>query len=189
MNLPAEPADTSRSPLVSPSDLAAYGYDLPVPRLHTDAELQAVIGLLTGSKPRIETVVIGHGRDDASSTSALAFATAWQARDGRVLTVVDWPELAASWLRPANRLTAETPDAWVVAAGIPGFAQLARRLRHSTAWDPARTVAFAALADSRLTALAGADTVEGLRGATAEGGTWDVRGGWVTSYPPGAVSG
>ncbi|WP_406324622.1 hypothetical protein [Streptomyces sp. NBC_01637] len=57
--------------------------------------------------------------------------------------MVDWPESAASWLRPATRLTSETPDAWVVAAAPLGFAQLARRLRRSTDWAPDRTVAFA----------------------------------------------
>ena len=139
---------------------------------------------MTARKGRVETVALGHSRDIASRAAADAFAAAWKARDGKVLTRVDWPESAASWLRPARRLTAEEPDAWVMAAAPLGFAQLARRLRHSTDWDPARTVAFAALKDSRLPALAGPETLHGLRGATAEGGTWEVRNRWVTSYPP-----
>ncbi|MEU1804118.1 ABC transporter substrate-binding protein [Streptomyces sp. NPDC019937] len=173
----------SRSPLIRAEDLAAYG-DLPSPAPHTAAELDALLGLLASRKGRVETVAIGHGRDPASRAAAEAFAAAWKARDGKVVTTVDWPESAASWLRPAHRLTAEEPDAWVMAAAPLGFAQLARRLRHSTDWDPARTVAFAALEDSRLPALTGPDTLHGLRGATAEGGTWEVRRRWVTSYPP-----
>ncbi|MFI9051527.1 ABC transporter substrate-binding protein [Streptomyces sp. NPDC053427] len=180
------------SPLIGAADLAEslaeYG-DLPRPAPHTTAELAAIIGLLARPKARIETVTIGHSRDAASRAAADAFTAAWQARGGTVLAAVDWPESAASWLRPAKRLTAEQPDAWVIAAAPIGFAQLARRLRHSTDWDPARTVAFAALQDSRLPALTGPDTLHGLRGATAGGGTWEVSHRWVTSYPPAAADG
>ncbi|MEV6704058.1 hypothetical protein AB0M68_44275 [Streptomyces sp. NPDC051453] len=173
--------DASRSPLISPVELAAHG-DLPRPSPHTDAELTALIGLLTPPKSRIETVAVGHSRDAASRAAADAFASAWTARGGKVLTIVNWPESAASWLRPATRLTAGLPDAWVVAAAPLGFAQLARRLRHSTDWDPSRTYAFASLGDSRLPALTGPETLHGLRGATVDGGTWEVRRGWVTTY-------
>ncbi|MFG2522213.1 hypothetical protein [Streptomyces sp. NPDC048527] len=172
-----------RSPLIRPADLAAQG-SLPRPLPHTDAELAALIGLLMLPKSRIETVTVGHSRDEASRAAAEAFATAWTARGGQMLTTVNWPESAASWLRPATRLTAELPDAWVVAAAPLGFAQLARRLRHSTDWDPSRTYAFASLNDSRLPALTGPDTLHGLRGATADGGTWEIRRGWVTTYAP-----
>ncbi len=184
MNTLTERGGDSRSPLVSPADLAAHAGDLPTPRPHTGAELASLIDLLTEPRRRIETVAIGHSRDDASRTAAQAFAHAWTARGGHVLTVVDWPETAASWLRPARRLTAETPDAWVIAASVLGCAQLARRLRRSTDFGPGRTVAFSSLNTSRLTALAGPGTLDGLRGASADGGTWDVRGAWVTTYPP-----
>ncbi|MFI0816009.1 ABC transporter substrate-binding protein [Streptomyces sp. NPDC021098] len=172
-----------RSPLIQAEELAAYG-ELPTPAPHTAPELDALMGLLTSGKRRVETVAIGHSRDTASRAAAEAFEAAWKAGGGKVLARVDWPESAASWLRPARRLTAEEPGAWVMAAAPVGFAQLARRLRHSTDWDPARTVAFAALRDSRLPALAGPETLHGLRGATADGGTWEVRRRWVTSYPP-----
>ncbi|MFF0286641.1 hypothetical protein [Streptomyces sp. NPDC005262] len=62
-----------------------------------------------------------------------------------------------------------------------GFAQLARRLRRSTDWAPDRTVAFASLQDTRLLALAGEGVLDGMRGASADGGMWSVRHGWVTS--------
>lgn len=181
MSILHEPAHP-RSPLVTAADLTGYG-DPPTPGPHTAAELAALLALLTGQEPRIETVAVGHSRDELSRDAAEAFTAVWQARGGTVLSRVDWPESAASWLRPAGRLTAELPDAWVMAAAPLGFAQLARRLRHSTDWKPARTFAFASLRDSRLPALAGAGTLDGLRGATADGGTWDVRGRWVTSYP------
>ncbi|GLY86547.1 hypothetical protein [Actinoallomurus iriomotensis] len=160
----------SRSPLVAAAELAAYG-EPSQPSRHTDAELAALIGLLTG----IQTVVVGHGRDDASRAAARAFATAWQRPGREIITTVDWPETAASWLRAARRLTAPAPDAWVVAAAPLGFAQLSRRLRYSTGWDPRRTFAFASLHDARLPALAGPETVCGLRGATADGGFWETR--------------
>ncbi|MET9464297.1 hypothetical protein ABZY44_05620 [Streptomyces sp. NPDC006544] len=119
------------------------------------------------------TVVVGHGRDGASRSAAAAFTEAWRARGGQVLAVVDWPESAASWLRPARRMTEQSPGAWVVTGALTGWAQMSRRLRHSTDWDPARTFAFAALHDPRLRTLAGPDAVRGLRGATAQGGTWE----------------
>ncbi|MFE0019570.1 hypothetical protein [Amycolatopsis sp. NPDC059021] len=172
-----------RSPLIPAADVAEYG-GVSSPASHTDAELAALAGLLTRPRPRIETVTIGHSRDDVSRSTAAAFAVAWRARGGTVLAVADWPETAASWLRPAQRLTAENPDAWVFAAAPLGFAQLARRLRHSTGWDPARSFAFAALRDSRVPALAGDDVLHGLRGASADGATWEVRHRWVVSYPP-----
>lgn len=175
--------EASRSPLVGAAESAAHA-DLPAPVAHTEAELAALVGLLTLPKARIETVSVGHSRDTASRAAAESFAAAWTARGGTVLATVSWPETAASWLRPAHRLTAELPDAWVMAAAPLGFAQLARRLRHSTDWDPARTYAFASLRDSRVPALAGADVLHGLRGATAEGGTWDVRHRWVTTRLP-----
>ncbi|MEU1035669.1 hypothetical protein ABZ402_44740 [Streptomyces mirabilis] len=173
MNIRAE-RERSRSPLIGAADLVEFG-DLSATTPHTEAELAALIGLLTAPKSRIETVTIGHSRDADSLAAAEAFAAAWEARGGKVLASVDWPETAASWLRPASRLTAEAPDAWVMAAAPLGFAQLARRLRHSTDWDPARTFAFASLRDSRLPALTGPDTLHGLRGATTDGGAWHVR--------------
>ncbi|MFD9605617.1 hypothetical protein [Streptomyces sp. NPDC059970] len=156
--------------------------DSPAPNAHTEAELAALIGLLTAPRSRIRSVAVGHGRDAESRTAAQAFIRAWQALHRDVLAVVDWPEDAASWLRPARRLTAQAPDAWVLAGAPLGVAQLARRLRQSTEWHPARTFGFASLGTPRLVELAGADTVHGLRGASADGGTWDMRHGWTTHY-------
>ncbi|MFG2176901.1 hypothetical protein ACGFMO_37005 [Streptomyces niveus] len=129
------------SPLIGADDLVAYGPDVTTEpgAPHAVAELDALIGLLTTPRSRIHSVAVGHSRDEASRAFAAAFADAWTARGGAVLAVVDWPESAAPWLR------------------------------HSTAWDPARTVAFASLLDSRVPALAGPDTVHGLRGVTADG--------------------
>ncbi|MER7701463.1 hypothetical protein ABTX81_00975 [Kitasatospora sp. NPDC097605] len=139
---------------------------------HTAAELDVLTGLL----PRGASVVIGHGRDGASTAAARAFAARWQADGGTVLDVVDWPEEAASWLRQARRFTAPAPDAWVVAAGPRGWAGMSRRLRQSTSWDPARTVGFASTGSPLAVALAGPGTLDGLRGATADGRTWQIGG-------------
>ncbi|TSB22505.1 hypothetical protein [Streptomyces benahoarensis] len=179
------------SPLLSAAEVTAQLGDVPPPAGHTDAELAAVLGLLTDPtgagrrRSRIEAVVVGHSRDAASAAAARAFAGAWRAAGRPVWATVDWPEEAASWLRFAGRLTAPEPDAWVIAAAAPGWAQMSRRLRHSTGWDPARTVGFAALGDSRLAALAGPGTLDGMRGATADGHTWVIDRGWVTRSLPG----
>ncbi|MGW4498760.1 hypothetical protein ACWENR_09090 [Micromonospora sp. NPDC004336] len=170
------------SPLLGP---AANAYErLPRPAPHTAAELAALAGLLTAPGAGVTTVTVGHSRDAAATASVAAFTAWWEARGGVVLAVVDWPETAASWLRAAGRMTAETPDAWVVAAAMTGFVQLARRMLVSTAWDPSRTYAFGSLCDSRLPTLAGPGALDGLRGAGVDGGTWEVRGRGVTTFPP-----
>jgi len=82
-------------------------------------------------------VAVGHGRDPVSVAAAQAFVDAW---DGQIAVVVDWPPHAASWLRTAQRLTANDPDAWVVADTSAGWEPVARRLRETGRWDPMRTV-------------------------------------------------
>ncbi|GAA2828961.1 hypothetical protein RMN57_03485 [Kitasatospora sp. CM 4170] len=195
-------SDRARSPLIRGAEATAYG-PLPPPAPHTGAEVAALVGLLVAQRPRIRTVVLGHSRDAASRAAAEAFAEAWGEPEGRagrgdpedregsdggaVLAVVDWPEQAASWLRAARRLTAPAPDAWVIAAAPLGWAQLARRLAQSTDWAPVRTFGFASLSEPRAVALAGPDVLDGVRGAAADGGTWTIRGGWLTTDPAGPV--
>jgi hypothetical protein len=141
----------------------------------TQPEIGRLIGLARTLHARV--VTIGHGRRAESRATATAFARAWQSDGGEILDVVDWPATAASWLRPARRLVAGGPDAWVVADTPQAWAQVARRLRRSTDWDPARTLGAASLDDARVIELAGAPAVQGMAGATADGGTWRVRGG------------
>ncbi|MFJ9407089.1 hypothetical protein [Streptomyces sp. NPDC101393] len=175
-----DPEASSGSPLISSEEAAAYG-ELPSPRPYTHAELRSLIGLLTARRHGpVGTVVVGHSRDAASRSAAAAFAAAWRATGRPVLDVVDWPEHAASWLRAARRFTDGAPDAWVVAAAPLGWAQMSRRLRHSTDWDPSRTYGFAPLGDSRVPALAGAATLQGMQGVASDGGSWTIDRGWVT---------
>jgi hypothetical protein len=164
-----------RGPLLTAREVAAHAEPAP-PAPHTARELAAVLDLLTDLPGPVHTVAVGHSRDPASRAAADAVTTAWTARGGVVPAVVSWPERAASWLRPATRLTAAHPDAWVVAAAPLGFAQLARRLRQDTDWSPARTVGFAALGDPALPALTGPDVLTGLRGATRTGQPWHHTG-------------
>ncbi|MCW2919295.1 MAG: hypothetical protein JWN52_7363 [Actinomycetia bacterium] len=166
----------TRSPLVR-----ATIADIPEPAPHTRAELATLLALV--KQPKTKAVVIGHGRDEVSRASAAAFAQAWEQPGGHVLDVIDWPEEAASWLRPARRFTAGEPDAWVVAAPVPGWAQMARRLRASTGWTPERTFGFASVGVAQAVAMAGADSLEGMRGATVDGGTWRAGPGWMTYRP------
>ncbi|MFI7704274.1 hypothetical protein [Nonomuraea sp. NPDC049480] len=154
------------------------------PPAPTTAEVAALMDLLTGHRPRVETITLGHGRDAASAAAARFFARAWLARGGQILTVVSWPEEAASWLRQATRFAAGDPDAWVVAGAAPGWAQMSRRLRHSTTWDPARTFAFASIGSAETVRLAGPGTLDGLRGAAAYGGTWRISRHSITHVGP-----
>ncbi|MFB9690562.1 hypothetical protein [Amycolatopsis plumensis] len=123
----------------------------------TSLELEALLGLLGGARH----IVIG--TDFASRPDGDRIAAAW---GGVVLTTVAWPETAASWLRQAHRFAAPEPDAWVVSATPAGWAGMARRLQLSTSWSPHRTFATSALAGYPL---------PGLRGARADGTTWETR--------------
>lgn len=142
-------------------------------------ELASVLRLLAAQRPRPCLVTVGHGRDARSRGIAGAFVAAWQDAGGTIAAIVDWPRDAASWLRPAQRFVRGAPDAWVVASGPIGFDGLARRLRSAPGWDPGRTYGFAALADERLVGVAA-----GVRGATADGGTWRIDRGWISSQHP-----
>jgi hypothetical protein len=123
----------------------------------TSPELEALLGLLG----RARHIVIG--TDSASRPDAARIAEAW---GGLVLATVTWPETAASWLRQARRFAAPEPDAWVVSATPASWAGMSRRLLLSTSWSPHRTVATSALEGFPL---------PGLRGARADGTTWENR--------------
>jgi hypothetical protein len=91
------------------------------------------------------SIAIGGGRSAAAAEAVTAFARRWEASGAIVLTVVTWPEEAASWLRQATRFAAADPDLWIMAGTPRGWAQMTRRLLWSTPWQPGRTLAFAAL--------------------------------------------
>jgi len=129
------------------------------------------------------SIAIGRGRSAATAAAVRAFEHRWEASGGTVLTVVTWPEEAASWLRQATRLAAADPDLWVMAGPPRGWAQMARRLLWSTPWQPGRTIAFAALGHQRAIGLVGAHNLHGLTGATADGGTWTVCHGVIRVAP------
>ncbi|MDA0162952.1 hypothetical protein OM076_21955 [Solirubrobacter ginsenosidimutans] len=98
-------------------------------------DLARALQLLSAMDARL--VAVGHGRDERSVAAAREFAAAWP---HEVAVVVDWPSTAASWLRPARKLTANHADAWVIADTPEGWANVERRLRETPNWDPMRTV-------------------------------------------------
>lgn len=149
----------------------------------TGAELRQVTELALRRGAR--SVAIGRGRSAAAAAAVTEFARRWEAGGGTVLTVVTWPEEAASWLRQAVRLTAADPDLWVMAGTPRGWAQVTRRLLWSTPWQPGRTLAFAALGTQQAISLVGAHNLQGLAGATADGGTWTVCNGNLRLAPRG----
>lgn len=123
----------------------------------TSEELAALVRLIGGARH----IVLGTAADPASRADGERIVAAW---GGLVLATVTWPETAASWLRQARRFAAPDPDLWVVSATPPGWAGMTRRLRLSTSWSPHRTIVTAAAAEVRL---------PGLRGARADGTTWE----------------
>jgi hypothetical protein len=162
---------TAASPRIPDSTLARYPAAAHLPRPHTAAELARLLQMLNAAGAC--AIAIGYGRHAASVEAAQALAAAWTGGTGTVLAITDWPVTAASWLRPARRLTASRPDAWVIADTPAGCAQLAARLTGQPDWTPARTLGFASLASSDLIALTGA-TLNGMTGPTADGGAWRI---------------
>jgi hypothetical protein len=132
---------------------------------------------------RVQRVTVGHGRSAAAVRAMAAFTRRWEACGGIVLDVVTWPEEAASWLRQATRFAAADPDLWIMAGTARGWAQMARRLLWSTPWQPGRTLAFAALGTRPAVDLVGAHNLQGLAGATSDGGTWKVCNGNIRVTP------
>ncbi|HEY3981617.1 MAG TPA: hypothetical protein VGM79_30475 [Streptosporangiaceae bacterium] len=196
---------TGASPRIPASWLARCPRASQPPAGHTAAELAALLLLLRAA--RATSIAIGHGRHPASAAAARALADAWTgatqtvpdaARNGAtvpgagrtggtVLDVVGYPADAASWLRPARRLARAQPDAWVIADNPAGCAQLARRLAGQPGWAAARTFGFAGAATADLIPLAGPGLLDGMTGATPDGGTWRIEDGQLTR--PGAGRG
>ena len=141
----------------------------------TEAELNRLAELARRRDAR--TIASGRGRAALAAAATAAFAGRWEAEGRIVLDIVTWPEEAASWLRQATRFAAADPDLWVMAGPAGGWAQVTRRLLGSTAWQPGRTIAFAALGTPPAIGLVGAHNLPGLTGATADGRTWAVRDG------------
>ncbi len=141
----------------------------------TDAELTRLTELALGRGAR--AIALGRGNSPAATTAITSFARCWEAAGGTIICVVTWPESAASWLRQATRFAAADPDLWVMAGPAAGWAQMTRRLLWSTPWRPEHTLAFAALGTPDVISLVGPHNLSGLTGATADGGTWQIRDG------------
>ena len=169
---PTTSTPPERSPRIPEHTLARYPDSVRSARQHTAPELNHMVAML--QKAGADRIAIGHGRHPASVAAARALHAAWTAAGGSALDRVDWPETPASWLRPARRLTAGHPDAWVLADSIAGCAQVVRRLAQQEKWTPARTVGFAGLACDDLLALAAPISLAGMTGPTATGGTWRI---------------
>jgi len=120
-------------------------------------------------------IAIGHGRHCTSIAEAAAINAAWTGIGGAVEQTVSWPVDAASWLRPARRLVAGAPDAWVIADNPAGWAQLATRLAEHPVWSPKRAFGCAALGNPVLLDLVG-DALTDMTGAAADGGYWRIVG-------------
>ena len=102
---------------------------------------------------RARHVVIGTSADPSSRADGERIAETWGG-----------PVPAAAWRGQARRCAAPEPDVWVVCASPAGWAGMARRLAASTSWSPHRTVLTATLEEGSL---------PGLRGARADGSSWE----------------
>lgn len=157
------------------------------PRAMEHEEAQALVRLALASGAG--QVTVGHGRDPVSRDNARMFVRAWQQEGGQVLGVVSWPEVAASWLRQARRLTVPEPDLWVMGGPPAGFSQVVHRLTCSTSWSPQRTLAWGPESVAVSLLLVGPQALEGVRGVDGVE-AWVVHGGVMRgAQTPGVHAG
>jgi hypothetical protein len=135
---------------------------------------------------RAHVIGTGHGRTQTARDAVAAFTLRWQVRSGTVVSGGHWPETAASWLRHATRLAALRPDLWLMVGPATGWAQMVRRLRWSTDWDPARTLLLAGDDVGIALQLAGTERLDGLTVIDPDAVTWTVHNGDITLMPEGA---
>jgi hypothetical protein len=143
------------------------------------AELTSVYAMLRERGAIL--VAVGHADTTLDTAVAHAFAGHWRRHGGEISTIVSWPHSAASWQRPALRLVAGAPDAWVVSDSAAGWRRIGPRLVATGRWRARDTFAFDALADHRLPALAGHDATEGLSVALPDGQRRTFRDGCLTA--------
>jgi hypothetical protein len=162
----------TRRPRIPDHVVARYPATTRPPAPHTERELLRLLSMLDHDD--VTTVAVGHGRNASSVAAAAAFTDAAAATGLAVAAVVHWPATAASWLRPARRLTSAGAEAIVLADTPAGCAQLTARLAERPGWSPAHTYGFASVADADLLSLTAPGTLAGMTGPTSTGGTWRI---------------
>jgi hypothetical protein len=163
---------SAASPRIPDRILARHPHSTCPPAPHTAEEVSALIAALHVAG--VSTLTIGHGRYTVSRTTAAAVSEAWSRAGGTILGIVDWPARAASWLKAARQMVQSHPDAWVIVDNPAGCAQLAARLAEHEDWSPARTFGTASMDNPDAAALSGFGVLTGMRGVTADGGTWRI---------------
>lgn len=155
------------------------------PAPHTPGELRRLVSILDDED--VMTVAIGHGRHEASEAAANALASACAFPGQTVVTIVDWPATAASWLRPARRLASACADAVVIADTPAGCAQVTARLAELPGWCPARLYGFASVASPDLLSLTRPGALAGMTGPTPDGGLWRIGHTLVCADSPSSL--
>jgi len=140
-----------------------------------EAEVRALVE--TGLARGAQSIAIGSGRDPISRASAQTIADAWRRTGGEVGLELDWPETAASWLRPATRFATANADLWIMLGPPLGWAQMTRRLLWSTSWRPARALLAGSVSDPGTLDLVGLINLSGIAGTTSDGGDWHLSAG------------
>jgi Periplasmic binding protein len=172
------------SPRIPDWAFAAHPHSTKPPAAHTGEEIRTLTAMLRSAGA--SSITIGHGRHPASRDAALAVIQAWTDGAGTVLGTIDWPERAASWLKPARQLVQTHPDAWVIIDNPAGCAQLAMRLTDHLGWSPARTFGTASMYSPDAAALTGFGVLTGMRGVTPDGATWRIGHGVLLREEPSA---
>lgn len=143
------------------------------PAVPSIAEIDTVVRALRNRG--VKAVAFGHSRHASACDAANRFEATWT-EQGEELRIMDWPTKAASWLRPAQRLTGDFADAWVLTGDPASLAQMIRRLVFSTPWSPSRTIGFASLLHPKLPLLSGLGMLDGAVAVSADGRMWRIEG-------------
>jgi hypothetical protein len=134
--------------------------------------------LLSGHTTPVECSVEDQAVDERSTVDRLdegaASITGQDHAPAIEVVRVDWPAQAASWLRPARRLTAPDIELCIVLDNLAGSAQILRRLAEQPGWHVGNIITWSAIRRPALLTLFQAERLDGLRGTTATGETWTL---------------
>ncbi|OXE97143.1 hypothetical protein BC749_108234 [Flavobacterium araucananum] len=89
---------------------------------------------------------IGYDRNDTNYNIAEELAERWQYNQtcvrvdgGFIITLVNWPETAASWLAQAKELNKDRPDAIAIISSISSGLAVLKRLADQQNWSASQT--------------------------------------------------
>jgi len=131
---------------------------------------------------------IGHSSLAHDKAFAENFALKWESSvnwvrsdGGFIINIVEWPITAASWLKPAQRLNKDNPDAWILVGPFASSLKLMERLLNEKSWLPERTFCVFPTFENAENRFDLMRKLNGLEALLLSGEKWIIENGtWLT---------